>query len=397
MRQKKTSSGPVSGSGRTPLSFSNLVRTGEEDVVALLRFSSRRLHLYVARSLLSSSFSPSVFPARTRPSPSTLLSCATLPQLTRSHLVHRRNPRPLPLVVLAMAIATLAACATTPEFDAPLGSSSLGSVFLERIPDRSFHAAHPTMLETSILRTALESILIEDAHVSISSLLSDTPRPLRAFTNAEVAFLAPLFSDGLRQAASDQQIGFTLIHQDGLFSHRDAAGAGVGSSVVTSSPSTRETSSGSVFVHGRSLHIQFHQLRVKPERPDAVNMPNRRLPDRTGLTDHALSFAFPSARRPASYVIQGDAAVTLVLDYEQLAGISSIPSPIVTPAPSQTRPGANPIAPSTDREADVRTLQEQMQQKDRELESVRKELQEIRQHLNRQPPEPAAPATDRVR
>lgn len=126
-------------------------------------------------------------------------------------------------------------------------------------------------------------------------------------------------------------------------------------------------------------------------------MPNRRFPDRTGLTNRSLSFAIPSARRPASFVIRGDAAATLVLDYEQIAGLSSIPAPIVIPASSQTRPGANPIAPSTDREADVRTLQEQMQQKDRELESVRKELQEIRQQLNRQPPEPAAPATERVR
>lgn len=311
--------------------------------------------------------------------------------------MHRPKLWPIPLVVLAMAIATLAACATAPEFDAPLGRSSLGSAFLERIPDRSFHAAHPTMLETSILRTALESILIENAHVSMNSLIAEKHRPLRAFADAEAAFLAPLLSDGLRQSSPNQQVGFILIHQDDLLPHRDTAGAGVGSSAVTAASSARETSSGSVFVHGRSLHIQFHQLRVKPERPDAVNMPNRRLPDRTGLTDHTLSFALPSARRPASYVIRGDAGATLVLDYEQLAGLRSILSPVVTPALLQARPDANPIAPSTDREADVRTLQEQMQQKDRELESVRRELQEIRQHLNRQPPEPAAPAADRVR
>lgn len=313
--------------------------------------------------------------------------------------MHRQKPWSLPLVVLAMAtvIAIVSACATTPEFDTPLGNASLGFVFLERIPDRSFHAAHPMALDASVLRTALEGILVEDSYVSLSSLFSETRLPLRVFAGAEVAFLAPLFSDGLRQAASDQQIGFTLIHQDNLFSHRDTAGAGVGSSDVTSSPSAREASSGSIFVHGRSLHIQFHQLRVKPERPDAVNMPNRRLPDRTGLTNRSLSFAIPSARRPASFVIRGDTAATLVLDYEQIAGLSSIPAPIVTPASSQTQPGASPIAPSTGREADVRTLQEQMQQKDRELESVRKELEEIRQHLNRQPPEPAAPATERVR
>ena len=86
-----------------------------------------------------------------------------------------------------------------------------------------------------------------------------------------------------------------------------------------------------------------------------------------------------------------------MLDCEQIAGYSSIPSPIMTSASSQTRPAANPIAPSTDREADVRIPQEQMQQKDHELERARKELEKIRQHLNRKPPVPAVPARDLVR
>ena len=126
----------------------------------------------------------------------------------------------------------------------------------------------------------------------------------------------------------------------------------MGSSAVISASAAQETSAGSVFVHGRSLHIQFHQLRVKPERPDAVNMPNRRLPDLTGLTYHALSFAFSSARRPASYVIRGNADATLVLDYEQIVGLRSIPSTPATPAVLQPTPGTNPTAPAGDREAD---------------------------------------------
>ncbi len=161
--------------------------------------------------------------------------------------------------------------------------------------------------------------------------------------------------------------------------------------------SAPEKSSGSVFVHGRSLHIQFHQLRVRPERPDAVNMPNRRLPDLTGLTDHALSFAFPSARRPASYVIRGNADATLVIDYEQIAGLRPVPSTLATPALSQPTPDAHPLTPNSDRESDVRTLQEQMQQKDHELESVRRELEEIRRHLNGRSPEASAPATNPAR
>lgn len=59
-KKKKASSGPASGTRRTPLSFNNPARFDEEDVVALLRCPSRRLHLYVARTFLSSSFSPAV-------------------------------------------------------------------------------------------------------------------------------------------------------------------------------------------------------------------------------------------------------------------------------------------------------------------------------------------------
>lgn len=65
-----------------------------------------------------------------------------------------------------------------------------------------------------------------------NSLLSNKPKPVRAFSDTEVAFLAPLISERLRQAASDQQIGFTLIHQHNLFSHRGMARAVIGSSAV---------------------------------------------------------------------------------------------------------------------------------------------------------------------
>ncbi|ULA64434.1 MAG: conserved exported protein of unknown function [Nitrospira sp.] len=308
--------------------------------------------------------------------------------------IQTRRSLPLALLTIAVTVAGLTACASTPEVDTPLGRSSLGSVFLERIPDRSFQAAHPATLSPTLLQTALEGILIEDAHISMSALLSNRPQPLRALSDAEAAFLAPLLSDGLRQAAADQQVGFTLVHQNNLFSLRDSTGAGVGSNAVTSPSSAHETSSGSVFVHGRSLHIQFHQLRMKPERSDAMNMPNRQIPDRTGLIDHTLSFTPPSARRPSSYVIRGDAAATLVLDYEQIAGIASAPPATAAPVPPQvSKPAATPIAPIADRETDVRALQEQMREKDRELESVRKELQDIRQQLKRQPP----PATNRTK
>ena len=137
-------------------------------------------------------------------------------------------PHPFVALALVTAMATFPGCAATPTIDAPLGLSPLGSVFLERIPDRSFHAAHPIILDATTLRTTLESILVE-TRVSMSAPIAEKQRPLRLFADAEVAFLAPLLSNGLRQAAQDQQISFTLTHQKNLFSHQDTAGAGVGS------------------------------------------------------------------------------------------------------------------------------------------------------------------------
>ena len=283
-----------------------------------------------------------------------------------------------------LAVSLLTACAGTPEFDAPIGNSAIGSVFLERMPDRAFQAAHPTKLEPSTLRTALDNVLIEDTHISLSTLLSRPAQPVRAFTVEETAFLAPLLSEGLRQAAPDQQVGFTISHTRVLFSEHDAVGAGVGSNTAAAPPTMREESAGAVFIHGRSLHLEMRRLHVRPERPDTVNMPNRRLPDQTGLTDHALSFAVPAARRPASYVIRGNADQTLVLDYEYLAALPEL-SVAPVPAPALSPGGAGTSASTSTHADEVRTLQDQMRQKDREMENLRKELQDVRQQLQKQP------------
>ena len=52
------------------------------------------------------------------------------------------HPR-LALVLLIGIPLALSACAAGPELDLTIHESERGAVYVERIPDRSFHAAHP--------------------------------------------------------------------------------------------------------------------------------------------------------------------------------------------------------------------------------------------------------------
>ena len=52
------------------------------------------------------------------------------------------HPR-LALVLLTGITLAVSACATGPEMDVMIHESERGTVYVERIPDLSFHAAHP--------------------------------------------------------------------------------------------------------------------------------------------------------------------------------------------------------------------------------------------------------------
>lgn len=307
--------------------------------------------------------------------------------------------RPFPFLMLRMTVLgsllSLWSCASTPELDLLLAESPRGAVYLERIPDRSFQAAHPIKIDQDTLARVLRGISVKEHQGLLQDFLAGQTPVLSAFTDDEIRFLAPLLAEGLTRAASDQQIGFRLI-QPGSPGDSQSVAAGAGSSESPVRLALMETSRGYLYAYGRSLYVTLVEYRVRSERAASINKANRRLPDPSGLMNRTLSFTPESANRPDSYRGKNTTGTTLVIDYEGLAAFSTnIPaqSNHSVPAQGAARSPIPSSAPDAGTEGRLRLLQEQMGQKNRELEDLRKELQDIRRQLTE--PTKTPPASSR--
>jgi len=286
-------------------------------------------------------------------------------------------------------------CASTPELDLLLDESPRGAVYLERIPDRSFQAAHPIRIDQGTIARVLQGILVKENQGVLQNFLAGQSQAVSAFSQDEVRYLAPLLAEGLTRAAVDQQIGFRLI-RTGSSGAPQSASAGSSASPSPARLALMETSRGSMYAYGRSLYVTMLEYHVRSERTDSVTKANRRQSDHSGLTDRTLSFTPESATRPDSYRGKNATNTTLVIDYESLAAHPPhAPTQVLFPPPVNAAPPqpAPSLAPDAGRDAQLRLLQEQMNQKSREVEDLRKELQDIRRHMRE--PATAVPAPAR--
>jgi hypothetical protein len=287
------------------------------------------------------------------------------------------------VVYLAMSlivgcVLAVSGCSTGPEVDVILHESDHGAVYLERMSDRSFKAAHPIKLDSSTIARALRGISVRNDQGRLQNFFSGMPDARRAFTDDAIAHLAPLLADGLMRAAPDQQVAFRLI-QPGHPGYAQTAGAGVGSSEPPLTLRPQESTGGVLYAYGRSLYFTLTQYRVRPEPAMTINMANRRLPDNTGLANHTVLFHPEAAKRPDTYRDAHSTDTTLVLDYELLA---TLPASSDTPGTEPSSPAAAPTEATTGGNG-------KPAQKDADIEALRKELQDIKRQLAEQEAERA--------
>src|SRR2546423_8169695 len=100
------------------------------------------------------------------------------------------HPR-LTLVLLTGITVALSACATGPDLDLKIHESEQGAVYVERIPDRSFQAAHPITVSADTMARVLRGVVVKDRRGFLGSLVSSKPEAVRAFGDEDVEYLAP--------------------------------------------------------------------------------------------------------------------------------------------------------------------------------------------------------------
>ncbi|HSL05356.1 MAG TPA: hypothetical protein VK901_17650 [Nitrospiraceae bacterium] len=285
------------------------------------------------------------------------------------------HPR-LALILLAGIIQALSACATGPDLDLTIHESDRGAVYVERIPDRSFQAAHPITLSADTMARVLRGVVVKDSRgLVLGNLIPGKTEIGRAFEDKDVEYLAPLLVAGLTRAASDQQVGFRVAQVvastnsqiSGLtFCLSDLRSPGVCESEQSSGTISEESTAGSLYVHGQSLYLTLTEYRYRTKRAETSTTANRRIFNPAGMANRTIQFVPESAKRPDSYRTALSTDATLVIDYGLLSTM---------PAASDTR-STTAQSPTPTKEAPT--------QRDADVDELRKEMQEIKKKLAEQ-------------
>lgn len=284
---------------------------------------------------------------------------------------------------LLVGLALTNACAHGPEVDAVVHEAPKGSVYLERITDRSFKAAHPVTIDEGVIARALSGVVVTERKTALQTAFSKQSPTTRAFSEDDIRFLTPFLATALRQAATDQQVGFKVVNYPSGLSYSSKSGAGVGSSdPLLSNASLLETTSGHLLAQDRWLILTVSEYKKRPEQPDTINMANRRLPDPSGQGDKELVFEPKEALKPNGKAgLFGSSQDTVfAIDYRQLA---QLPTDVAPPVPaSGNRPSELSAQPDA-KEQDIKQIKEEMKKKDVEIDNLKKEMEDIRRDMGK--------------
>jgi hypothetical protein len=254
-----------------------------------------------------------------------------------------------PLALLTAITLALSACATGSDVDVTIHESERGVVYVERIPDRSFQAAHPITLSVDTMAHVLRGVLVRENRGFLGNMIFGKNEAVRVFRDEDVQFLSPLLVDGLTRAASDQQVGFRVVQ----------TGVPWGST------------KGSLYAYGRSLYLTLPSL--APQSRQGVG---------GVIESSSILFSPESAKRPDTSRDARSTEWTLVIDYALLASLpaDSVASPVQVPPGGPAAATGQTTAPAKA----TQTIQTPVEPKDRELDDVRKELQDIKRRLAEQ-------------
>jgi hypothetical protein len=305
---------------------------------------------------------------------------------------------------ISCLLAVLVGGCTSPHPDLTIHESPQGAVYLERISDSQLEASHPITLDPSLIAGVLDGIFVSDANSTMDRIFANAPQSARAFSDDDTAYLAPLISTALAKASSVQRVQFRVVRLASPLWRPSGGGAGVGSSGPSKTGSQPETTAGSIYAFGRSLHVTLTQYRHRDTRPDTIGGPNRYFPDPTGLDGRQVLFAPEAALRPDTYRRPGEAPeTTLVIDYEALerqgrvgAVARETPSAAASnrseafrdddrksaSSLSETTEAARSSARPPASTADADMLKDLIVKKDMELESLKNEVKELRRQLD---------------
>ncbi len=193
-------------------------------------------------------------------------------------------------------VALLVACATPGARTPAVYEDGNRVVRLQTVHDghdgKPF--AHPAVVSEDDVTRVLQGLYVETQDVPLSRLVGGAMQRQPAFSEREIAFFAPLFVKGLRQAQSNEMVTF---YESAEISDLHEL-----------------TTSGGLFLQGNALHIVLSNYGVKTEiwqdneqyRPPVRDRPLDRINPGPGrLVFVPARFMMPSDEGVLATVVQG--------------------------------------------------------------------------------------------
>jgi len=297
---------------------------------------------------------------------------------------HQRPSFRLALSLLMLGTLSLMAIGCVgPRPTTPIHEASLGTVFLENVPDTSFQAAHPIKLPETTVADILRGVHTKEKTGLLlllgKALKSTNLNDIRTFSEDDIAFLTPHIATALAQATPNQRVGFH-IYPTPEISQQPKVGQ------------NRETTSGYLFADGLSLHFTLTQYRYRPgKRSNASQKEPRQLPDTDGLRDREVTFLPEAAVRPDVYDrsswIGKSEDRSLAIDYQLLARVLATPppsAPVAQPVPAASapvpqQPQSIPAqAPDGKNAADLQAFKEELKALQKKMDEQEAELRRLK-------------------
>ena len=314
----------------------------------------------------------------------------------------------LHITAILIGLLAMVSCSSTPRLDVILHEGPEGGVYLERLSDRNVRATQPIKMDHRLITRILNGIQVGEPKTAAQTLFANNAKPEWVFSDEETALLAPLISSALSQATADQQIRFRVVHLVRPIVHHCGGGADICASTPQDGSLQNETTAGTLYAYGLSLHVTLDEYRHRAVKPDVISGPNRYYPDPNGLSEREIQFVPQSALRPDSYKhIEGN---TLVIDYGTLAKRPQAERAKSVPAPAAAAPTSAPASALTEASAqaedrpvislstssepiksgrkpagendEVQSLKDLVIKKDLELETLKRELRSLQRQLS---------------
>src|SRR5512137_1639685 len=126
------------------------------------------------------------------------------PQLAYDHFrMRRRNPMRIHPVFrhvtrnvtcAFIGLATLSLIMTGCASGSKIAQNSKGSVYLEEVPDWSFEASHPAVIDQVTMAKVLRGIYTDSIQDGSPQMPAGGSKPMRIFSDEDVDFLTPLLA-----------------------------------------------------------------------------------------------------------------------------------------------------------------------------------------------------------